>query len=248
MKSSVLFFKSLKGREISFHLLCVKTLSCVGHESSGILLHVLSVQLTRSRFQDGRLQVDDQIIEVNGESLIGKSNTAAMGILRGAMQRNCITKHYISVVVRRERQPPGGRSSSYVDLQPTSPEEQRISMSDAPPFLQAGAKRTTNKQDSGSPMVASMRTTSKSGGQNQIFANPLLGHLSDGNGLRNTSYQMATHDSLNEDDSDDQRKAVLNELDSAIEMVLIINIILLIYILVHVQIGYSTNLVVFLLF
>ena len=209
---------------------------------------MLSVQLTRSRFQDGRLQVDDQIIEVNGESLIGKSNTAAMGILRGAMQRNCITKRYISVVVRRERQPPGGRSSSYVDLQPTSPEEQRISTSDAPPFLQAGAKRTANKQDSGSPMVAGTRTISKSGGQNQIFANPLLGHLSDGNGLRNTSYQMATHDSLNEDDSDDQRKAVLNELDSAIEMVLIINIILLIYILVHVQIGYSTNLVVFLLF
>ena len=184
---------------------------------------------------------------MNGETLIGKSNTAAMGILRGAMQRNCVTKRYISVAIRRERQPTGGSSSSYVGLHPDSPHEQRISASDAPAYLQVDAKRTANRtdSDSGSPVVSSARTMSKSDGKNPVFANPLLGHLSDGNALRNTSYQMATHDSLNEGDSDDQRRAVLEELDSAIEMVLITDIILLICIDVNVQIRHNTNCVIF---
>ena len=174
---------------------------------------MLFVPLTPPRFQDGRLQVDDQIIEVNGESLIGKSNTAAMGILRGAMQRNCVTKRYISLVVRCDHRSPGGD----VQRHSSSLEEQRISTSDAPSYLKPGYRQTL---DSGAPAVA-MRTMNKGGGKS-IFANPLLGHLSEGNALRNTSYQMATHDSMNEGDSGDQRRVVLDDLDSAMETVFII--------------------------
>ena len=179
---------------------------------------MLFVPLTPSHFQDGRLQIDDQIIEVNGEPLIGKSNTAAMGILRGAMQRNCVTKRYISVLVCRDHRSPDGSSSSDVQRHSSNLEEQRISTSDAPSYLKPGSKLTL---DSGAPVVA-MRTMNKGGGKSHLFANPLLGHLSDGNTLRNTSYQMATHDSMNEGDSGDQRKAVLDELDSAMETVFII--------------------------
>ena len=173
--------------------------------------------LTPPHFQDGRLQVDDQIIEVNGESLIGKSNTAAMGILRGAMQRNCVTKRYISLVVRCDHRSPGGD----VQRHSSNLEEQRISTSDAPSYLKPGYRQTL---DSGAPAVA-MRTMNKGGGKS-IFANPLLGHLSEGNALRNTSYQMATHDSMNEGDTGDQRRAVLDEMDSAIDTVFIILLLL----------------------
>ena len=37
-------------------------------------------------FQDGRLQVNDQLLEVNSVSLIQHSNTRAMDLLRNAMQ------------------------------------------------------------------------------------------------------------------------------------------------------------------
>lgn len=51
--------------------------------------------------QDGRLCINDQMIAVNGESLLGRSNNAAMEGLRRSMSSEGNTRGTIQVVVLR---------------------------------------------------------------------------------------------------------------------------------------------------
>lgn len=51
--------------------------------------------------QDGRLCINDQMIAVNGESLVGRSNNAAMEGLRRSMSSEGNTRGTIQVVVLR---------------------------------------------------------------------------------------------------------------------------------------------------
>lgn len=51
--------------------------------------------------QDGRLCINDQMIAVNGESLLGRSNNAAMEALRRSMSSEGNTRGTIQVVVLR---------------------------------------------------------------------------------------------------------------------------------------------------
>ncbi|KAM7365331.1 hypothetical protein PAMP_016266 [Pampus punctatissimus] len=63
-------------------------------------------KLTRRRFQicncvDGRLSINDQLIAVNGESLFGRSNHAAMETLRHSMSSEGTARGTIQLVVLR---------------------------------------------------------------------------------------------------------------------------------------------------
>lgn len=51
--------------------------------------------------QDGRLHVNDQLLAVNGESLLGKSNHEAMETLRRSMSMEGNLRGMIQLVVLR---------------------------------------------------------------------------------------------------------------------------------------------------
>lgn len=51
--------------------------------------------------QDGRLRVNDQLLAVNGESLLGKSNHEAMETLRRSMSMEGNLRGMIQLVVLR---------------------------------------------------------------------------------------------------------------------------------------------------
>lgn len=51
--------------------------------------------------QDGRLHINDQLIAVNGESLLGRSNHAAMETLRRSMSQEGNARGMIQLVVLR---------------------------------------------------------------------------------------------------------------------------------------------------
>ena len=55
-----------------------------------------------SSSQDRRLQPDDQLLQVNGASLVRMPNAAAMNTLRQAMQSTMPGQAFIEVVVARE--------------------------------------------------------------------------------------------------------------------------------------------------
>lgn len=52
-------------------------------------------------FQDGRLCVNDQLVAVNGESLLGRSNHVAMETLRRSMSQEGNVRGTIQLVVLR---------------------------------------------------------------------------------------------------------------------------------------------------
>jgi hypothetical protein len=72
--------------------------------------------------QDGRLRVNDQLVEVNGMSLVGLDNTRALHILREAMQKDGRIRGFIGITVARPK-------NSQVVPQPVvvSPREVRVS-------------------------------------------------------------------------------------------------------------------------
>ena len=53
------------------------------------------------RQQDGRLRVNDQLIAVNGESLLGKTNQDAMETLRKSMSTEGNKRGMIQLIVAR---------------------------------------------------------------------------------------------------------------------------------------------------
>jgi hypothetical protein len=72
--------------------------------------------------QDGRLRVNDQLVEVNGMSLLGLDNTRALHILREAMQKDGRIHGFIGITVARPK-------TSQVVPHPVvvSPQEVRVS-------------------------------------------------------------------------------------------------------------------------
>ncbi|XP_069376711.1 par-3 family cell polarity regulator beta a isoform X2 [Paralichthys olivaceus] len=63
-------------------------------------------------YKDGRLNVNDQLVAVNGESLLGRSNHAAMETLRRSMSSEGNTRGTIQLVVLRAPRQMGSATSS----------------------------------------------------------------------------------------------------------------------------------------
>ena len=65
-----------------------------------------------SLIQDGRLHINDQLVKVNGDSLLGVSNMVAMDTLRRAMQKEGSSSEHIHLVVARRMLPRDVRISA----------------------------------------------------------------------------------------------------------------------------------------
>ena len=70
-------------------------------------IHSLSLywklHFTNPLFQDGRLRVNDQLIRVNGVSLLGLDNAHALQVLREAMQKDGRLHGFIGISVARPK-------------------------------------------------------------------------------------------------------------------------------------------------
>lgn len=69
--------------------------------SSDLGLFVKTIHPDGAAARDGRLQVDDRIVEANGESLAGLSNSEAREVLKDAMQLDGPSPQTISFVIER---------------------------------------------------------------------------------------------------------------------------------------------------
>ncbi|XP_076851995.1 partitioning defective 3 homolog, partial [Brachyhypopomus gauderio] len=81
--------------------------------------------------KDGRLRVNDQLIAVNGESLLGKTNQDAMETLRKSMSVESNKRGMIQLIVARRlsgraEDPPGSPSSSEVLLDHPHPDQELL--------------------------------------------------------------------------------------------------------------------------
>ncbi|CAH1788275.1 unnamed protein product [Owenia fusiformis] len=144
-------------------------------------------------YKDGRLHVNDQLIKVNGHSLLGRANTESMDFLRNAMQNEGPIPGVINLVVARRI---GGGP-----ITPTGPMRAPSEEVDAQiPEPQAPPK---------SP-IDQIEKNFKNQDLNQI-RNPVLDKLT--GGLRNTSYNMATQDSLDQDSLNQSHQSTTPEVN-----------------------------------
>ena len=130
-------------------------------------------------------------MEVNGESLVGKSNAVAMEILRSAMQKEGPKPGHIHLMIaRRKALPPP------IAVQPI-PRELRVSSSDIPDgaYVKISGQMTPGEGPDG------VRIELPSDGNNIDYIQPpknmALDRLKDpASSIRNTSYMRATHESM----------------------------------------------------
>ncbi|XP_068230107.1 partitioning defective 3 homolog isoform X10 [Palaemon carinicauda] len=167
--------------------------------------------------RDGRLFQNDQLVNINGHSLLGKPNSEAMKTLRTAMHQEGPTPGMISLTVARrtdssrERSSPSsanrsGRDSANSLLtnssgtetlggaksSPATPTPDHSGLTDV-----SDSTLTTgmNKYDSGRHVVDGIEFAHP---DTLDVRNPVIQRLTGNNGaLRNESYYKATHDTWN---------------------------------------------------
>ncbi|CAG5115048.1 unnamed protein product [Candidula unifasciata] len=158
-------------------------------------------------YKDGRLQVNDQLLEVNGVKLEGLSNTSAMEALRVAMMEEGQVPGVIKLTVaRRTGSEPfplfSGDSpdNSQMDIVPSAVHKRASSASNVSAIVHQRSSSASevaslsqhkfgNSKDMPSP-IPPMRSS-------RVAA--LREHFSDsGGGLRNESYMKAAHESFHE--------------------------------------------------
>ena len=147
--------------------------------------------------------MNDQLIEVNGEALLSKSNAAAMETLRRAMQKDLPHSGHIHLVIARRPRQRGNRDSRlHTSTDSSSYQDVRISMSEIP---------TEGSSCSGSVVseegITGLTAQEREGEHHRQLSNPAIDRLrgvaqTNGAGLRNTSYQRATHDSMMDESED----------------------------------------------
>ncbi|XP_065930010.1 partitioning defective 3 homolog isoform X5 [Magallana gigas] len=139
--------------------------------------------------KDGRLAVNDQLIEVNSEKLMGLSNTDAMEMLRRAMQLDGPIPGHIHLVVARKI----GAPSPSPFTQEASPDAFVFGANNRMVRETDHAKHSLMKD---ADMVESPRLDYMDGGSGKA-RNFLIDRLTNG-GLRNESYTKATRDELDD--------------------------------------------------
>ncbi|XP_045168371.2 partitioning defective 3 homolog isoform X3 [Mercenaria mercenaria] len=138
--------------------------------------------------KDGRLQVNDQLLEVNSTSLINHANTEAMDLLRNAMQVDGPVPGCINIKVARRIGAPspspfasqGSEDAEWISGEKELNNNDSLDTSDQMP---GDTNRTPEKF--------------KNGDIPSNFKSPnlFLDRIMAGNGLRNESYTRATHES-----------------------------------------------------
>ena len=152
--------------------------------------------------QDGRLQVNDQLLEVNSNSLVDLSNTESMDVLRKAMQEDGPVPGCINIKVARRIGAPSPFSQTSpgvfdnTDSTNTSPLNDKNysdSLTSSENSPDKNHKPLSNIGDVKSP---------------NLFLERVLA----GNGLRNESYMRAAHESYTDSpDSPGHHMIVLPE-------------------------------------
>ncbi|KAK3108784.1 hypothetical protein FSP39_015692 [Pinctada imbricata] len=168
--------------------------------------------------KDGRLVINDQLIEVNGEVLPGLSNTDAMETLRKAMQTDGPIPGYIHLVIARKI---GAPSPSPFQQGETTGDQFTFSANGDSKFLNDSdgkelflgaehlsasynSKNSSNNRDEGEKSEPAPPPRGQlhkhfedtDGGKARMF---LIDRLTgDSGALRNESYTRATHESFND--------------------------------------------------
>ncbi|XP_069983164.1 partitioning defective 3 homolog isoform X25 [Penaeus vannamei] len=160
--------------------------------------------------RDGRLFQNDQLVNINGMSLLGKPNSEAMKTLRTAMHQEGPTPGIISLTVARridhkERSSPSsnnrsGRESANSLLTNSSGTETLGGAKSSPATPTPDHSGTTDASDT----TVIFNDHKYEGDGHEIDAgdfghiNPVIQRLTGNNGaLRNESYYKATHDTWN---------------------------------------------------
>ncbi|CAL1541076.1 unnamed protein product [Lymnaea stagnalis] len=187
---------SVKGKTESFET-----------SSKDLGIFVKTILQGGAAYKDGHLQVNDQLLEVNGVRLEGLSNTSAMEALRLAMMEDGQASGYISLTIARRT---GLTSPSLYGDSPDTSQSEII-----PPVVH-------QRSSSGSDSVTVIHQRSSSASETSVPHSQRLGSDKDlpspippvrsrrvsalrdhfteqmGNGLRNESYTKATQDSFND--------------------------------------------------
>ena len=169
--------------------------------------------------QDGRLLVNDQLLEVNSVTLINHANTESMDLLRNAMQRECFEPGCINIKVARRI----GAPSPSPFTSPTSED-----------FDWGFEKELNNNDslDSGEQMLSEGRMSpvkARNGDIPSNFKSPnvFLDRVMAGNGLRNMSYTKATHESYMETPEPKDKRRNLIDLSKQVCLVIYVHVLII---------------------
>jgi hypothetical protein len=140
--------------------------------------------------QDGRLRVNDQLLEVNGEMLEGRSNLEATEVLRGAMLRESPRPGYVVLRVARKLLLPTANFAHH--------NEARVSFSEPSPSplgTSSGGEFINERSIDRPPLLSSQSVDDSSTSTSNIVRDTSGGGGSVRSaGLRTRSYYMATDD------------------------------------------------------
>ncbi|XP_015766108.1 PREDICTED: partitioning defective protein 3-like [Acropora digitifera] len=148
--------------------------------------------------KDGRLRPDDQLLRVNGKSLVGLTNQTAMGTLRVAMQSTRPGQAFIDVTIARAQEdtlsPPGALLNSRSLENLNAPDQER------PIEAVSEAKAVDEPQNESSEAEGAPQTARLSSGEEDRFDGPTLNRnlapLRPRNAVqRNDSYCVAVNKS-----------------------------------------------------
>lgn len=165
--------------------------------------------------RDGRLLQNDQLVNINGLSLLGKPNSEAMKTLRTAMHQEGPTPGMISLTVARrtdlsrERSSPSsanrsGRDSANSLLTNSSGTETLGGTKSAPTTPTPDHSGTTDASDATLVFHVNNKSDERLHPEREFIndtfdvRNPVIQRLTNNNGaLRNESYYKATHETWN---------------------------------------------------
>ncbi|XP_012937571.1 partitioning defective 3 homolog [Aplysia californica] len=160
--------------------------------------------------KDGRLEVNDQLLEVNGVRLEGLSNTAAMEALRMAMMDEGLIPGHSTVTVARRAEPNSmpffcgdTADSSQADamLPPPSVHQRSVSASSDLPAPIVHQRSSSASETFSSPVVQRFGSDKDMPSPIPPVRSKRVAALRErfsemGNGLRNESYMKATNESM----------------------------------------------------